>query len=65
MKVTFAYYVISIIIMMIISETAILVLGFSNDNLKYEIKEFKQQAIEYGYAQYNPITGKWEWVENE
>ena len=35
--------------------TIILVVIFNTDTRK--------QAVEKGYAQYNPLTGKWQWKE--
>lgn len=26
---------------------------------------YKRQALERGYAHYNPVTGEWEWNEKE
>lgn len=27
--------------------------------------DYRQQAIEHGYAEYHPQTGEWQWIENE
>lgn len=31
--------------------------------LHQQIVDFKQQAIDHGYAHYHPQTGEWQWVE--
>lgn len=32
---------------------------------KDAIKEFQQQAIERGVAEYNAMTGEWQWKESK
>ena len=38
--------------------TLLIIQGYQNENLK-------KQAIQHGFAQYNPVTGDWEWITNK
>ena len=29
----------------------------------FEIREFKHNAIDHGYAEYNNISGEWQWKD--
>lgn len=44
----------TIVLLLVVS----LVDGFSK---KHEIISLKQQAISFGYAEYNPTNGVWQW----